>query len=73
MKETELLVQKIINLQNIVNNLPDAFTNYKVFTKSWNSMESTLVSQSGNQVLHRTTLVTSLMLSESYLDGVNRQ
>jgi hypothetical protein len=73
MKETELLVQKIINLQNIVNNLPDAFTNYKVFTKSWNSMESTLVSQSGNQVLHRTALVTSLMLSESYLDGVNRQ
>jgi hypothetical protein len=73
MKETELLVQKIINLQNIVNNLPDAFTNYKVFTKSWNSMESTLVSQSGNQVLHRAALVTSLMLSESYLDGVNRQ
>ncbi|KAJ1254815.1 hypothetical protein BS78_K323300 [Paspalum vaginatum] len=27
-KETELQVQKIIGLQNIANNLPDAFTNY---------------------------------------------
>jgi hypothetical protein len=35
-KETELQVQKIINLQNIVNNLPDAFTDYKGDTKSWN-------------------------------------
>jgi hypothetical protein len=35
-KETELQVQKIINLQNIANNLPDAFTDYKSVTKSWN-------------------------------------
>jgi hypothetical protein len=33
-KETELQVHKIINLQNIANNLPDAFTNYKGVTKS---------------------------------------
>jgi hypothetical protein len=31
-----LQVQKIINLQNIVNNLPDVFTDYKGVTKSWN-------------------------------------
>ena len=35
-KETELQVQKIINLQNIANNLPDAFTDYRGVTKSWN-------------------------------------
>jgi hypothetical protein len=35
-KETELQVQKIINLQNVANNLPDAFTDYKCVTKSWN-------------------------------------
>jgi hypothetical protein len=29
-KETKLQVQKIINLQNITNNLSDAFTDYKV-------------------------------------------
>jgi hypothetical protein len=33
-KETKLLVQKIINLQNIINNLPDIFTDYKGVTKS---------------------------------------
>jgi hypothetical protein len=33
-KETELQVQKIIKLQNIANNLPDAFTDYKGVTKS---------------------------------------
>jgi hypothetical protein len=32
--EIELQVQKIINLQNVVNNLPDAFTDYKGVTKS---------------------------------------
>jgi hypothetical protein len=37
-KETELQVQKIINLQNVANNLPDAFTDYKGVTKSWNPM-----------------------------------
>jgi hypothetical protein len=35
-KETELQVHKIINLQNIANNLLDAFINYKCVTKSWN-------------------------------------
>jgi hypothetical protein len=35
-KETELQVQKIIDLQHIANNLPDAFTDYKGVTKSWN-------------------------------------
>jgi hypothetical protein len=29
---------RLINLQNIVNNLPDAFTDYKSVTKSWNPM-----------------------------------
>jgi hypothetical protein len=38
MKETKLQVQKIINLQNVTNNLPDAFTDYKGVTKSWNPM-----------------------------------
>jgi hypothetical protein len=33
-KETELQVQKIINLQNVANNLTDAFTDYKGVTKS---------------------------------------
>ena len=32
--ETEQQVQKIINLQHIVNNLPEAFTDYKGYTKS---------------------------------------
>jgi hypothetical protein len=31
-----LQVQKIINLQNVANILPDAFTDYKGVTKSWN-------------------------------------
>jgi hypothetical protein len=35
-QETELQVQKIINLQNVVNNLPDAFTDYNGVIKSWN-------------------------------------
>ena len=32
--ETELQVRRIIDLQNIANNLPDAFSNYKGVTKS---------------------------------------
>jgi hypothetical protein len=35
-KETNLLVQKIIELQRIGSNLQDAFTNYKGITKSFN-------------------------------------
>jgi hypothetical protein len=31
--ETELQVQRIIDLQNITNNLPNAFSNYKGVTK----------------------------------------
>jgi hypothetical protein len=34
--ECEREVQKIINLQNIANNLPEAFTDYKGITKSYN-------------------------------------
>ena len=34
--ETEREVQKIINLQIIANNLPEAFTDYKGVTKSHN-------------------------------------
>jgi hypothetical protein len=34
--ESELQVQKIINLQHIANNTPDAFTDYKDVTKSYN-------------------------------------
>jgi hypothetical protein len=33
-KETELHVQKIINCQNITNNFPYGFTDYKGVTKS---------------------------------------
>jgi hypothetical protein len=33
-KETELQIHKIINLQNIANNLLDAFIDYKGVTKS---------------------------------------
>jgi len=33
-QETEQQVQKIINLQHIANNLPEAFTDYKDVTKS---------------------------------------
>ena len=32
--ETELQIQRIIDLQNIANNLPDAFSDYKGVTKS---------------------------------------
>jgi hypothetical protein len=35
-KKTDLQVQKIRNLQNVTNNLLDAFTDYKDVTKSWN-------------------------------------
>jgi hypothetical protein len=35
-QETELQVQKIINLQNVINNLSDAFTDYNGVIKSWN-------------------------------------
>jgi hypothetical protein len=35
-QKTELQVQKIINLQNAANNLPDAFTDYNGVMKSWN-------------------------------------
>ena len=35
-KESELEVQRIIHLQNIANNLPDAFTNLKSISKSHN-------------------------------------
>jgi hypothetical protein len=37
-QEMELHVQKIIDLQNISNNLSDAFTYYKGIMKSWNPM-----------------------------------
>jgi hypothetical protein len=36
-KETELQVQKILELLQIASNLPDAFTNYKCVIKSLNS------------------------------------
>jgi hypothetical protein len=35
-QEIELQVQKIINLQNIINNLADAFIYYNGVIKSWN-------------------------------------
>jgi hypothetical protein len=35
-KETELQVQKILELQQIASNLPDTFTDYKGVTKSLN-------------------------------------
>jgi hypothetical protein len=36
-KEIEVQLQKIINLQNVANNLLDALIDYKGVTKSWNS------------------------------------
>jgi hypothetical protein len=33
--ETKLQVQRLIDLQNIANNLPDVFTNYKDVVKSF--------------------------------------
>jgi hypothetical protein len=36
-KETELQVQKILELQQIASNLPDAFADYKGVIKSFNS------------------------------------
>ena len=38
--ETKLQVQKIINLQHIANNMPDAFADYKGVTKSYNPMRN---------------------------------
>jgi hypothetical protein len=35
-QETELQVEKIINLHNAANNLSDEFTNYNGVIKSWN-------------------------------------
>jgi hypothetical protein len=35
--ETEQQVQRLLNLQNIANDLPDAFTNYKGVIKSFNT------------------------------------
>jgi hypothetical protein len=40
-QETELQVQKIINLQNIADNLPDAFIDYNDVMKSWNPTVNT--------------------------------
>jgi hypothetical protein len=40
-KETELQGQKIINLQNVINNLTDTFTDYKGVTKPWNLVVNT--------------------------------
>jgi hypothetical protein len=37
-KKLNYKFRKIINLQNIVNNLADAFTDYNCVTKSWNPM-----------------------------------
>jgi hypothetical protein len=40
--ETELQVQKIINLQHIANNTPNVFTDYKGVTKSYNPVRNML-------------------------------
>jgi hypothetical protein len=40
-KETKLQVQKILELQQIASNLPDAFTDYKGVTKSLNPAVNT--------------------------------
>jgi hypothetical protein len=37
-QETEFQVQKIINLHNIANNLPNAFTYYNGVMKYWNQV-----------------------------------
>jgi len=39
-QDTELRVQKITNLQQIANNLPNPFTGYKHITKSYNPATS---------------------------------
>jgi hypothetical protein len=38
--QTEQQVQSLLDLQNIANNLPDAFTNYKAVVKSFNPARS---------------------------------
>lgn len=40
--ETKLQVQKIINFRHIINNTPDAFSDYKGVTKSYNSTRNML-------------------------------
>jgi hypothetical protein len=40
--ESKLQVQKLINLQHIANNTPDAFTDYKGVTKSYNPARNAL-------------------------------
>jgi hypothetical protein len=39
-QEIELQVQKIINLYNVANNLPDAFTDYNGIIKFWNLIDN---------------------------------
>lgn len=54
--ETELQVQKLINLQHTTNNMSYAFTNYKAVTKSYNFTRN--VSKRA-EVSNKTTQVTS--------------
>jgi hypothetical protein len=60
-KETKLQVQKIINLQNIANNLPDALTDYKGVTKSWNHVVN---APERVDVLKKTTRAPSVVKRE---------
>ncbi len=59
--ETELQVQKIIHLQRLANELPDAFTNYKGVTKSFiparNAPERVEVPNKATQLLERRSMV----------------
>jgi hypothetical protein len=59
--ETELQVQKIIYLQRLANELPDAFTNYKGVTKSFilvrNTPERVEVPSKTTQLLERRSMV----------------
>jgi hypothetical protein len=59
--ETELQVQKIIHLQRLANELPDAFTNYKGVTKSIiparNAPERVEVPSKTTQLLERRSMV----------------
>jgi hypothetical protein len=77
--ETELQVQKIIHLQRLANELPDAFTNYKGVTKSFiparNALERVEASSKTTQLLERRSMVNkrySVAKKQRTIENANR-
>jgi hypothetical protein len=63
--ETKLQVQKTIHLQRLANELPNAFTNYKGITKSFNHARN---APERVEVLNKTTqLLERSMVTKHYL------